>query len=385
MPDVISDRKDSHLRIAAAEDVQYRQPAGFDDVSFVHCALPELDRAKIDTRLVFLKKKLATPLLITGMTGGTAAGGDINRKLAIAAEHSGMALGLGSQRPMLRDAAALPHFAVRKLCPSIPLIGNIGAANLREYPLAKIEWLVSSIEADALAIHLNPLQESVQPEGETNFEGVLDAISKLCDKLSVPVIVKETGAGISAPVAAQLFGAGAKFVEISGRGGTSWSKVEYARGGKLPGFEEWGFPAVPALAECAALGPSGGWAAAPPAGFASSRIIASGGIRSGLDVAKSVALGARLGGAALPFFKSPDPAALASEWTAQLRNAMFLAGCRNLEQLASAPLLITGRTAEVMRLRGLDPAAFASRPSPSPAARSRPIKSRPGDISGHYL
>ncbi len=242
--------------------------------------------------------------------------------------------------------------------------------------MEKIEWLVASIEADALNIHLNPLQEAVQPEGETNFEGVLASISKLCDKLSVPVIAKETGAGISGPVASQLFDAGVKFVEVSGKGGTSWSKVEYERGGTLTGFGEWGFPTVPAVAEVAALGGGSG----PSAG---SRVIASGGLRNGIDVAKSIALGAKLGGAAIPFFKADDPAALAGQWRAQLKTAMFLCGAKNLDELGNAPLLITGKTAEICRLRGVDAAGYATRAMRGAGSGGRKGRSAPD--SRNYL
>lgn len=351
----ISERKDSHLAIAAKQDVQYKDSSGFDDVLFVHNAMPEVDLKSIDSSTKFLGRTLSAPILITGMTGGTDKGGAINQKLAKAAEKSKVALGLGSQRPMLKDEKTKAHYAVRSLCPSIPLIGNIGAVNLREYSIDKIEWLVSSIEADALAIHLNPLQEAIQPNGDTDFSGVLKSIGRVCEKLSVPVIVKETGAGISGPIAQKLFAAGVKYVECSGRGGTSWSKVEYARGGRLPGFEEWGYPSVVSLAECAAAGPT----------------IASGGIRSGLDIAKSISLGAKLGGAAMPFYKSADPAALAIEWREQIRTAMFLCGAKNLEQLRSAPLLIQNPTAELLRQRGIEPAMFATRSASDTATPSR--------------
>ena len=360
----IAERKDSHLTIAAKQDVQYHTAAGFDDVLLVHNALPEVSLKSIDCSTKFIGKSLSAPILITGMTGGTEKGGAINQKLAKAAEKSKVALGLGSQRPMLKDERTKSHYAMRSLCPSIPLIGNIGAVNLREYPLEKIEWLVSSIEADALAIHLNPLQEAIQPEGDTDFSGVLRAIEKVCSKLSVPVIVKETGAGLSGPVAQKLFGVGVKYVECSGSGGTSWSKVEYARGGRLPGFEEWGYSSVLAAAECAAMGPT----------------IASGGIRSGLDAAKAIALGSKLGGAALPFYRASDPAALANEWREQIRTTMFLCGAKDLAQLSQVPLLIREPTADLLRQRGIEPALFATRslPGDSPATTSRAQ-------GGHYI
>jgi len=360
----IAERKDSHLAIAAKQEIQYRDSSGFDNLILVHTALPEINLKSIDCSTKFLGKTLSAPILITGMTGGTEKGGAINQKLAKAAEKSKVALGLGSQRPMLKDEKTKSFYAVRSMCPSVPLIGNIGAVNLREYPLDKIEWLVSSIEADALAIHLNPLQEAIQPEGDTDFSGVLKSIGKVCEILSVPVIVKETGAGISGPVAQKLFGIGVKYVECSGSGGTSWSKVEYARGGRLPGFEEWGYSSVLATAECAAMGPT----------------LASGGLRSGLDVAKAIALGAKLGGAALPFYKASDPSALANEWREQIKTAMFLCGAKDLSQLSQAPLLVREPTADLLRQRGIEPALFATRSLPGDK-----LASNPNSSANHYI
>ena len=379
MPKTISQRKDDHLRIAANKDVQYTDSAGFEDILLIHNALPEVNLKSIDTSTKFLGRTLSAPLLITGMTGGTDKGGAINQKLAKAAEKAKVALGLGSQRPMLKDSSAARHYKVRSLCPSVPLIGNIGAVNLAEYPLEKIEWLISSTEADALAIHLNALQEAIQPEGDTNFSGVLKAVGKVCERLSVPVIVKETGAGISGPVAKRLFDVGVKFVECSGRGGTSWSKVEYARSGakgakaasgsdrasvsrSVPGFEEWGYPTIPAIVECASFGPS----------------LCTGGVRHGLDAAKGIALGATLSGAAMPFYRATEPAQVASEWREQMCTAMFLCGAKNLEQMRNAPLIIGGRSAEILQARGFDVRVYASRAvsqisAPSPSER------------GHYL
>ncbi len=360
----ISKRKDSHLDIAANRNVQYARSGGFEEVMLVHCALPEVDLAKVDTGIEFLGKKLSAPILITGMTGGTSMGEEVNKKLAKAAEEARVALGLGSQRAMLRDKNAATTYKVRKLCPSVPLIGNIGGVQLREYSVKQIEGLVSDIEADALNVHLNALQEAIQPEGETNFAGVAAKIGELCDSLKIPVIAKETGAGITAPVAKKLFDAGCKYVEVSGSGGTSWSKVEYARGGRLPGFEEWGFPTTVAVAECAPLG----------------NIIASGGIREGLDIAKSIALGAKLGGAAMPFFKADKPEKVAAEWKEQIRTAAFLCGCKNMEELGRAPVLITGKGGEIAALRGVDVIGLANRA----AGIREEGRAKPGRES-HYI
>lgn len=345
MDKVISSRKDAHLDIAAKKDVQYEKSGGFDDVMLAHCALPEADLAKVDTSVEFLGKKLSAPILITGMTGGTPRGGQINRKLAEAAEKEKIAMGLGSQRAMLKDKAAAEFFRVKKICPSVPLIGNIGAVQLREYTPKQIEGMCSDIEADALNLHLNPLQEAIQPEGDTDFSGVLGKIKELCDTLKLPVIAKETGAGITAPIAKLLFDARCQYVEVSGSGGTSWSKVEYERGGRLPGFENWGFPTVAAVAEVAPLG----------------KTIASGGVRSGIDIAKSIALGAKLGGAAMPFFNAENPAKLAALWREQIRTSAFLCGCKNMDELAQASAIVKGETARICALRSVDLGALATK------------------------
>ena len=345
MKELIDERKDSHLAICRERKIEYGTRAGFEDVMLVHNALPEMDWGEADLGVEFLGKKLAAPIIISAMSGGTANGGELNRKLSATAEKAGIAFALGSQRPMLEDPSKAEHFKVRKFAPTAPLIGNIGAAQLGEYPIKKIEDMVETVEADALAVHLNALQEAVQPEGETKFEGVLDRIRKLCDALSVPLIVKETGAGISGPAARSLFLAGAKFVESSGSGGTSWSKVELERGGKMPLFSDWGYPAVPAIAECALTGPT----------------IATGGVRSGIDVAKGIALGARMGGAALPFLRAKDPQKEVQAWKDQLRTAMFLTGSKDIEQLRNAPLVVLGASADIMRQRGIDPAMYAMR------------------------
>ncbi len=356
----ISKRKDSHLDIAANRNVQYASSGGFEDVMLVHCALPEVDLAKVSTEVEFLGKKLSAPILITGMTGGTGRGEEVNKRLAKAAEEAQVALGLGSQRAMLRDAKAASTYKVRKLCPSVPLIGNIGAVQLKEYSVKQIEGMVSDIEADALNVHLNALQEAIQPEGETDFSGVLGKIRALCDALKVPVIAKETGAGITAQVAKQLFDAGCEYVEVSGSGGTSWSKVEYERGGRLPDFENWGFPTVAAVAEVSQAG----------------QAIASGGIRNGIDIAKAVALGAKLGGAALPFFKAEKPEKLAAQWREQIRTAAFLCGCKNMSELSQAPIIISGKAKEIMEARGNDMPSFAMR---------SPQKKKKEAMPSHYI
>lgn len=341
----IDERKDGHIRICEEKDVQYGNPAGFGDVQFVHNALPEIDLAEIDCSVKFVGKKIESPLLITGMTGGTKKASEINLRLARAAQKEKIAFGLGSCRPMLEDAGKFETYNVRDICPDIPLIANLGAVQIKQYSVEQISHMVERLGADALAIHLNPLQEAIQPEGETNFSGVLLAIKKLCKDLKTPIIVKETGAGINSSVAIKLFGAGVKYVEASGSGGTSWSKVEYFRGGRLAGFEEWGFATVPAIAEVSAVG----------------RCIGSGGVRNGIDVAKAICLGAEIAGAAMPFLRAKTPQTEIAQWKEQIRTCMFLCGARNNEELAGAPILITGKSAKALELRGINPQNYAQR------------------------
>ncbi len=342
----IDGRKDAHLDICKNDNVQYAHPAGFDDVHLVHNAMPEINLGEVNCETSFLKKKLNAPFMISAMTGGTQRGLEVNKKLASFAGEKKVALGLGSGRPMLESKEKAKFYQVRdEAGADAVIIANIGAVQLKEYSAEQIEEMVLAVDADALAVHLNALQEAIQPEGQTEFSGVYSQIRKLCNEVDVPVIAKETGAGINASVAKDLFSAGVEFVEVSGKGGTSWSKVEYERGGKLGGFEEWGYPTVPALCECARIG----------------KCICSGGVKSGVDVAKAISLGAELAGAAAPFLKTEELGMEIDNWIAQVKTSMFLCGAKNLEELRQAPVLVTGGSADVMRLRGIDPCLYAQR------------------------
>lgn len=328
-------RKGEHVETVLKKNVQYAQSSGFEDINFIHCALPEMSLSEVDLSCNFLGKKLSFPIIIEAMTGGYPNATGINKALASAAEKHKVAFGLGSQRAMLEDASLKSTYFVRDAAPSIPILGNIGAAQLKNYPIERIESLVSSIEADALAIHLNPLQEVVQPEGDKDFSGVLSAIEKLCGKLSVPVIAKETGAGISTEVALMLKNAGVKYIDVSGRGGTSWSKVEYARAkNAVSGFEEWGIRTVDSMMMCKGLLP----------------LIASGGIRSGMDAAKSIALGADFAGAAYPFLvalKNKKLDLVLDEWKVQMTITAFLSGSKTYGDLKKAKLIIDNLSSPV--------------------------------------
>lgn len=337
----ISKRKDDHIKIASEKKSQYNFSTGFDEIEFIHCSLPECNLEKIDLKTEFLGKKISAPIIIGSMTGGTELAKKINKNLAIIAEEEKIPLGLGSYRPLLENDNVFESYNVKKVCPSIPLIANIGGVQIKEYNIKKIEQIVNKTEADALAIHLNPLQECIQPEGDVDFEGVYQKIIEITDYFSIPIIIKETGAGISFEVAKKFENTKIKYLDVSGKGGTSWSKVEYFRGGKISGFEEWGNYTTLAIAECSKI----------------IKVIASGGIRSGLDVAKAIALGAELASASAPFLTEPKKKIFL--FKEQLKRCMFLTGSKNIEELKNAPIIIYGKTAQIMSIRGIDIKRYA--------------------------
>jgi isopentenyl-diphosphate delta-isomerase len=352
-------RKLDHIRICLEEKVE-GSCRPFDDLSFVHRALPEIDSGSIDTSCSFLGKRLNAPIIICAMTGGHPEAKEININLARAAEEVGVAIGVGSERAALEDPASVDSFsAVRDAAPTIPVIGNIGAVELvREGPRV-IDRVAQIIDADAVAVHLNFLQESVQPEGERDASGVLDAL-RAASAEKMPVIVKETGAGISGKDARDIVDAGVSIIDVSGTGGTSWSAVEGYRGrtagnaeSALMGdlFWSWGIPTPVSVIEASAAG---------------AMVISSGGVRSGLDVSKSIALGAFMAGVALPLLKPAtigwqDVAEVLDSYIRALKISMFLTGCTDLSMLSRAGILITGKTREILELRGYDPRPFAFR------------------------
>jgi isopentenyl-diphosphate delta-isomerase len=296
--------------------------------------------AEIVTSTTFLNKTLAAPLMISCMTGGYRDALRINRRLAEVCEEMGIAMGVGSQRQALEDTQYHRTFSVvREVAPSTPIIGNIGATEVATLSDASsIRRLVDLIRADAFAVHLNPLQELLQPEGNTNFKGVLKGIELLVKYLPVPVIVKEIGAGISADVARRLLDAGVRHIDVAGAGGTSWAGVEILRRKErqvAAQFWDWGIPTADALRAVAAL-------KSPVRPFT---LLASGGISSGVDVAKCIALGADLVGAARPMLKalasggSAGLRALITQWIDELRSVMFLTGSATIAELALAPLV----------------------------------------------
>ncbi|MCB9101425.1 MAG: type 2 isopentenyl-diphosphate Delta-isomerase [Anaerolineales bacterium] len=333
-------RKADHIRINLEEDVNFRTlTTGLEHYHFLHQALPELNLAEVDTSISFLGKTLQAPLLISSMTGGTEQAAQINRTLAAAAEATGIAMGVGSQRPALEDSSLAASFQVRQQAPTTVLLANLGAVQLNYgYGLDHCGRAVDMIEADALILHFNVLQEAVQPEGDTNFRGLLAKVEQVCRTLPVPVIAKEVGWGFAEDTARRLIEAGVTAIDVAGAGGTSWSQVEMYRAKTevqrrvAATFVDWGIPTSEAIQ------------AARQAGGANFPVIASGGLRDGLDVAKCIALGANMGGMAGPFLKaavkSLDAVLEQIQITqTELRVAMFGVGAATIEALQNTDRL----------------------------------------------
>ena len=332
-------RKADHLRICLEEDIECRQNTnGLEKYHFQHCCLPEIDLGDVDLTTTFLGKKLGAPLLVSSMTGGTELAKLVNDRLAEVAETYQLAMGVGSGRVILENPEVIPSFAVRAIAPTIPLFANIGAVQLNYgYGVDQCRKLVDILEADALILHINPLQECIQPRGDTNFRGLLEKISQLAAKLPVPIIAKEVGNGISGVMAVKLIEAGIAAIDVAGAGGTSWAKVEgeraenplQARLGET--FRDWGIPTAECVVQIRTLFPCNTQNTAIP-------IIASGGLRNGLEVAKAIALGADLAGLALPFLKVATESTQATQdlvevLLAELRTTLFCTGNANLAQL----------------------------------------------------
>lgn len=330
----ISNRKDDHIQLALQDSHQASTRGGFDRLLFEHIALPQLALSDIDTECEFLGLPVAAPFLIGAMTGGCDNGEIINQHLAEAAEHSQIPMALGSQRAALEQGL---QQNVRRWAPNAIILGNLGATQLQQSGLDLAERAIESVAANALIIHLNPLQELVQPNGDRDWNYVVEAIQTCANQLSVPVIVKEVGAGIGPSTARQLVDAGVQWIEIAGRGGTSWASIELARNSSsreqqiAAPFVNWGMDTADLLPlvrhACAEV-----------------NMIGSGAVRDGVDIAKCIRLGAQMTALAQPFLA---PALESTQAVIekieilqeQLRWTMFLTGSQNLEALSSAPML----------------------------------------------
>jgi isopentenyl-diphosphate delta-isomerase len=338
-PNIHERRKADHIRINLEENVTFNKlTTGLEDYFFMHQALPEIDLAAVNTTTTLFGKQLSTPLLISSMTGGTAEAGKINRTLAEAAQAVGIAMGLGSQRAAIEDSNLADTYHVRQVAPDILLFANVGAVQLNyNYGLDQCRRAVEMCEADALILHFNALQEAVQPEGDGNFANLLDKVAQICRDLPVPVIAKEVGWGFAEETARRLVEAGVAAIDVAGAGGTSWSQVEMyraptARHARVAGtFVDWGIPTAVSIQYCRRAAPN-------------LPIIASGGIRNGIDVAKCIALGANLVGFAGDFLRAADQNGvtgvieMAETITDELRIAMFCASAENIATLSKTPL-----------------------------------------------
>ncbi|OPX60320.1 MAG: Isopentenyl-diphosphate delta-isomerase [Methanobacterium sp. PtaB.Bin024] len=348
---MISDRKLEHLLLCTHSDVEYHKKTGFSDVELVHKAIPEVNQEEIDLSTSLFGKKMDAPIIITAITGGHPISTDVNRKLARSAQKLNIGMGLGSQRAAVENPELESTYTVaRKEAPDAILIGNIGAPQMEQAHQA-----AEMMELDAMAVHLNTLQEAIQPGGDLNTIGYLEKLQKTVKGMDLPVMVKETGAGISGNDAQILEQKGVAAIDVAGAGGTSWAAVEkYRSQDKDMGeaYWDWGIPTAVSTVEVSQS--------------VNLSIISSGGIRNGLDAVKSIALGADAIGMALPVLKASylgEKALLNffEKFLAEMKVAMFLVGANNLEDLKKADLVITGKTREWLIERGYETKTYARR------------------------
>jgi isopentenyl-diphosphate delta-isomerase len=333
----ISQRKDDHLAICAKEEVEARiKSTLLEEVELLHNSLPELDFNKIDISTQLFGKRLRAPLLISGMTGGVARAEVLNRALAEAAERHGIAIGLGSQRPMSADPSNRLGYHLRDVAPNTVIIGNIGAVQAAQMSLGEVEDLVGSVGADALALHLNPAQEIIQDDGDRDFQGLVDAIGRIHGALSVPIVIKETGCGLGPSALSRLRNVGVEWVDVAGAGGTTWigveahrSKSERVHMGEL--LWDWGVPTAVSTVSAVRLG---------------FNTIASGGLRTGLDAARAIALGARAAGMALPYLRAFEEGGaqavdrLILQLVETIKATFLLTGSGDLNSFQNAPRVL---------------------------------------------
>jgi isopentenyl-diphosphate delta-isomerase len=368
----IATRKLEHLDLCARADVESRRTTLLEEVELVHEALPELGLDEIDPSVRLLGRSLRAPIVISGMTGGAERAGRINRALAAAAQELGLAMGLGSQRAMLRDPGAASTYAIRDVAPDVLLLANLGCVQARDTPTSQVAELVDAVSADALCLHLNVAQELAQDEGDRDFRGCVEAIARLVEELPVPVVVKETGCGLSARTLSLLHEIGVELVDVAGVGGTTWPGVESLRGSPRQramgaALREWGIPTAASLVY------------AERTGLAA---IASGGVRDAHDVVRALALGASAAGLALPFLLAHERGgragvvAFGRELVETLRGLMLLVGARGVADLRRLPVLL-GPTLQAWTSKELQGPPAAAR---GPVATGEPVSLhvRPG-------
>jgi isopentenyl-diphosphate Delta-isomerase len=348
--EVIKQRKKEGIVIPLTRNVQAKESSTYlEYVRLIHNALPEIDFDAVETNQKFLSHHFKAPIIIDSMTGGTPEATKINSRLSLAAEKFGLGMGLGSQRAgLLSSELAETYSIARSNAPNAFLVANIGGAQLSKgLKIKEIKNMIEMIEADALVVHLNPLQELIQPEGEPKYKGVLSKIKEICTNFDIPIIVKEVGAGISMEVAERLQSAGVSAINVAGSGGTSWAGVEKLRAetahdsnkinlGEL--FWDWGIPTAVSLIEVRKS--------------VKIPVIASGGIRNGLEIAKCIALGANMCGMAFPFLRHASKSLenlyeFTNRTLIELRGAMFLVGSKNINQLGKSRFIVTGELAKV--------------------------------------
>lgn len=360
MNDEVKQRKIEHVSVALGQDVSAPQRANWNDIQFVHQALPEVNLDEIDTSVTFLGTTLRYPIFMSSLTGGHPDVTGINRNLAMAAEQYGLALGVGSQRAAIVNPSVAPSYAVtRENAPHAYLIANIGAPQLIEqarhpaFTLEQAQQAIEMIHANALAVHMNSLQEAAQPEGDRRAAGEAAALTRLTSQLTLPVIAKETGAGVSREQALLLKACGVSAIDVGGAGGSSMSAMEAARSqsrgdertlsiGLL--YKDWGIATPIAVVE---------------AGVAHLPLISTGGVRNGLDMARALALGATLVGMGFPFLKAASESyeavcELLETVIAQLKVAMQLSGAATIAQLRDVDVVVTGETFHWLALRGFE-------------------------------
>jgi len=359
----IEDRKSRHLDVSLKEDTQSTIGTGFADIQLIHRSLPEMNLEDVETETTIFGHRLSAPFIVSAMTGGTEEAARINKNLADAVELLGIGMGVGSQRIALEDPSREYSFRiVRERAPTAFIMGNIGCPQLAvSYGVEEARKCVEMVDADVLAIHMNPLQETIQMRGETKYRGVLNKVEEVVRGIDVPVIAKETGSGVSYEAAVQLEKVGVQGVDVSGVGGTSWSAIEQyiakaydddLRRSLGESFWNWGIPTAISVVEVDSS--------------TDLIVIASGGIRTGIDMAKAIAIGADVVGMAQPLLKYATESA--ESLVSQIRRillefkiTMFLVGAKTVNDLKQVPVVIYGRTGEWLRLRGFNPEDFIRR------------------------